>query len=476
MIHIAYFSTLAAAQAAAAAAIPNAQAIWLAQATAAGQSPATATPVEQARIESVAVLPAGALPTTAPAFRKVTLTVTASDGRQEKVTSYQPLASLPTTTPTAGTVRFVTTTNAATVRLRARVAAKVQGQALGGATCKLNGAVTLPGGGPTIIVPVDSTASFPAAGWIWLNDQLAAYTSKNATNFNGVGSGSSATFPDGATVSGNIAMPSGLRLQDPISGKTYVTTGTQNISANGLSRLTVAEANAADLGDVSYGSVLQFVDEPPVNVAVLTRVIRMASVTVGNATLLTDAAGNAYSTSGPVTLSDSADSLTGNLEATTKVIAVAPTPDTASAKVGDIFTLTVAPTGVVATPACAAALGLTVPNGQAFSRAAPVATYKTTAAGTLGDTQGVTVPFVADAGQGATADCPTTPQVVAVTSPPAGVSASATIPAGGAIPSAGYPVPLGAQVIGAPPDFQTVVEAQPDGRFRVKLYTVPLGS
>jgi len=462
----AYFASQSEAEAFALGAEDRALESFVDLATEAGQTPASATPTVRTTVVSAEGVPPFALPSAAPATSRVRWTTTDPGGQIETVEATMPTALVPGIRKSAGTVKF-SASDGAYATFRSRVAAGIQVEGVGGPRATQNGAITP---ATVIISTIEGTALFPSTGMIWIEGEAITYTGKTANTFTGCTV--TQNHPNGSVILGNVLVAINTEIVDSVSNKRYKTSAATNVANAGPGQIPVVEVDSSELGNVTYGTVLSFVAGPSTLVP-FAQVSKMAAVTVIDGTALTSVVtGRAYTQVGGASISSSAVRLSGFLEGTMAVKSTV--SDGASAAEGEELDFDSPVTNCAEKTTIAVAFSVSIPSGQTFTKSAGSPSYKSTAAVLLGDSREISVGYVADA-NGPASDFASLPTNITVTSPiPAGVSNVGSVTA--CILSRAYPAKRVPVLLGDVVAFDTFIAREVDGRWSVRLATLPLGT
>jgi hypothetical protein len=272
------------------------------------------------------------------------------------------------------------------------------------------------------------------------------------------------------------AIGTGLRFEDPATGKQYDTTsGVAGGQPPAFYEVSVSEVTSTETSNVTHGTPLICM-VPPSNMNGYAQVSRMKGFTVNTGVTLTDSAtGYIYTvTGGPFTLADTAAARLAGDHKLSTIQVRGPTNGPNVVAVDTSLTFGTTPTNARSTATVATAPTSTIPLGTTFVRSGtPNRTMKTTAAIVIGDASKAEAPFVA---------VETTPfdPVLAVSSTStvspsvSGVSTTATITE--VTPDKPFPVSYGAQLFGDEPTWKTIVKPTLDGRWLGIVFTEPLGT
>jgi hypothetical protein len=183
------------------------------------------------------------------------------------------------------------------------------------------------------------------------------------------------------------SLPAGTLLQDPATAKKYEVTGTTSISI-GTTQVLVNEVSSSQLGDVSYGSVLEIVG-PPLGVLPQARVCVMATATVAGTEHLLDKKGRLYRLINSGTATSATAQLAGDLTHDTpfqRLIAdLTSGEDLTSIAAGETLTFVTPPAGVAASAVVKTAFTYTLAAGAVFKDLTTGKSYTTTTDATFYD-------------------------------------------------------------------------------------------
>jgi len=268
----------------------------------------------------------------------------------------------------------------------------------------------------------------------------------------------------------------GLRFEDPATGKQYDTTsGVAGGQPPAFYEVSVSEVTSTETSDVTHGTPL-ICAVPPSNMGAYAQVSRMKGFTVNNGTTLTDSAtGYIYTvTGGPWTLADTTAARLSGAHSLSTIQVLGPTYGPNVVAVDTSLTFGTTPTNCKSKAVVATAPTSTIPVGTTFVRSGtPNRTMKTTAAIVIGDASSAETTFAA-----VTTD-PFDP-VLAVSSTAtvspsiSGVSTTATITE--VTPDEPFPVSYGSQLFGDEPTWKTIIKPTLDGRWFGIVFTEPLGT
>jgi hypothetical protein len=269
-------------------------------------------------------------------------------------------------------------------------------------------------------------------------------------------------------------LPIGTQLEDPFSGKAYLTTATASLTTAGLQTVAVGEASSSVAGNVTLGSKLTFTS--PVSGLSTTATVQQLVGTSGVTTaLLEDPATGAQYTVANFIIDGTVVGVTGAVTDTVPIVWV--TSDNASSiSVGKTLNVisTSPSTNAIAPTVTVAALNRTaLPIGTAlYWNGFPSYTFTTTESLTSDDTGSLTVPFIATfygnpAGFGAGQNIIVSPSVNGFAS---------IAPVTSIAQSQAYPQPLAPELVGEGLIWQGFAQLEPDGHYSANIYSAPLGS
>jgi hypothetical protein len=257
-------------------------------------------------------------------------------------------------------------------------------------------------------------------------------------------------------------------VQDRFTGKKYTCAATAIASA-GVWTVLVTETSAADLNNVTHGTVVEFL-APPAEVNPIARVNAMLGFSVTYLAELTDSSGRTYLCGETQTFAASSISLAADHYLDVRVVRDPDDTidDDTSLAEGDELTWTTTPSGSAATTEIASVADFTIADGETISTASGGAgnTYSVTEDTSFGDHEAIEVPILSDE-----------------RGPDYNLTVGAAIFYGAdiggvttAIDAASYPEPYGSQVIGSAMEWTSRVYRATDGRWIADVYTLPLGS
>lgn len=271
----------------------------------------------------------------------------------------------------------------------------------------------------------------------------------------------------GAHVAGTLV---GKQLEDRATGKKFTVSADGSVSTTtaGTYPITIAEASAAEDGEVTHGTQLVFT-RPPTNVLPHAYVSVMKSAAIPIGTALTDAAtGKTYETTTLGDLPGTTESLSG--DDVDEIEFVGAEPGDAAVAVGTELTFDTPISGVASTAEVTESPTATLPAGSTLARAGK--SYTTSADATIGDAGEAEVSIVADAADAASAL--SVSDTLTITSPPSGIDATATVSV--ASPFLPFPQPFASQVLGPAVEWRSRVRRTNDGLYRAEVYTYPPGT
>lgn len=259
-------------------------------------------------------------------------------------------------------------------------------------------------------------------------------------------------------------------VQDRFTGKKY-TCGAYTPSAAGVHVVPVTEVSTADLNDVTFGTVVEFLTPAP-EVNPIARVYGMAGFTGTFGDGLTDASGRMFLTGNTVVV-PAGVGLAGDLYQDFRVYRdpADTNEDATPLEVGDELTWNTTPTNAAATVEIVTTVDEgegTFLEGTEVTAGAGDYSYLVTESASFGDYAMIEVP-VLSVERGAEYDLSVGGGADHVDTGASGTVATS-------IGAADYPEPYASQVVGAAVEWKSLVYRGTDGRWIADVYTEPLGS
>ena len=262
-----------------------------------------------------------------------------------------------------------------------------------------------------------------------------------------------------------------LTASDVVTGKRFTNKLVPPLLVAGPVRIEVEEVSTSEAGELTYGSVLDWVITFP-GFAPQARVDQMEDVAVPLGIALRDPLTSKQYSSGASTIFASFPKLSGDtiVEAIFQRLASDGVADQAPTPVGTVLELVTPQRGLAKKAIVQSVISLTVPSLTAFKFGGK--SYRTLAAATLNEVGTTSVAFEAiEAGAASDLAIGT---VVTLDAPPAGVSASGTVMTRGLAQL--FPLAYAPRTVGSALALETLVAREQDGRYSARLGTSPHGT
>lgn len=278
-----------------------------------------------------------------------------------------------------------------------------------------------------------------------------------------------ATVPDRVQITtfGPATIAIGDRLQDMATGKMFRVRSGASIAGAGKWPVDVAEVSSSEPGETTHGGPMTWLS-PPINVMPQAAVLRMAAIWIPFGTMLVDHATDSQYMVMSSAITPSDEKLAGTSVLDIEVVRT----DGPGAGAFTELEFNAAISGIGKTATLVSIVEVPVPKGRVLRNAATSSRYCTLSALVLRDDGAGFVPIEA-VDDGAGSDL-MGGEMLSFEAPVTGVETYAYVVE--ALPSETLPLALASAVVGAPLDFDAIVQHEPDGRWSTNVGTRPLGT